>query len=129
MFVLGLTKHLQSIIPVYRLSVMHYRIDSLRGPNSLNSSSAKALFYIFHVLPEWLAIFILFSQNVRKTFGTGLFGDWRGKDETEKEKKKRLLKQAAKEAKKGVSMGRGDVDDVREKERNENSHVAIQESV
>jgi len=109
---------------------MHYRIDSLSGLNSLNSSSAKALFYIFHVLPEWLAIFILLSQNVRKTFGTGLFGDWRAKDETEKEKKKRLLKQAAKEAKKGVSMGRG-VDGAKEKEKNENTgrHVANQESV
>jgi len=105
---------------------MHYKIDSLRGPNSLNSLSAKALFYMFHALPEWLAIFILFSQNARETFGTGLFGDWRVKDETETEKKKRLLKQAAKEAKKGILMGG---DGVGEKQRNDKGHVTIQESV
>jgi len=105
---------------------MHYRIDSLRGPNSLNSSFSKALFYIFHVFPEWLAIFILFSQNARKTFGTGLFGDWRVNDETEMEGEKRLLKQAAKEAKKGISMGG---DGVREKQGNEKVHVTIQANV
>jgi hypothetical protein len=101
---------------------MHYRIGSLRGPDPLNSSSAKALFYIFHVLPEWLAICILFSENVRKTFGTGLFGDWRGKDETEAEKTKRLAKRAAKEEKKGISLRKltRDVGFVGEKEKNEN---------
>ena len=109
---------------------MHYRIDSLRGPNLLDSSSAKAAFYIFHILPEWLAICILFSENVRKTFGTGLFGDWRGKDETEAEKTKRLAKRAAKEKKKrGASLGKltqGDVDYVGEKEKNENARVIIE---
>ena len=108
---------------------MHYRIDSLRGPNSLNSSSAKTAFYIFHALPEWLAICILFSENVRKTFGTGLFGDWRGKDETEAQKQKRLAKRAAKEEKKkGISLGKltqGGVDFVGEKEKNENLRVVI----
>ena len=72
-----LTNHLQSIVAIYRLSVMHYRIDSLRGPNPLDSSTAKATFYTFHILPEWLAVLVLCSVNVRKTFGTALFGDWR----------------------------------------------------
>jgi len=83
---------------------MHYRIDSLRGPNPLDSSTAKAMFYIFHVLPEWLAALFLFSVNVRKTFGTALFGDWRWRDETPKEKEKRLARRAKKEEKKGISM-------------------------
>jgi hypothetical protein len=82
------------------------------------------LFYIFHVLPEWLAICILFSENIRKTFGTGLFGDWRGKDETETQKTKRLAKRAAKEEKKkGGNLTQGDVGRVGEKAKNENAGV------
>jgi len=73
------------------------------------------LFYIFHALPEGFAACILLSGNVRKTFGTGMFGDWRAKDETEKQKTKRLAKRAAKEAKKGIALKQGDVD---EKEEN-----------
>jgi hypothetical protein len=60
---------------------MHYRVDSLKGPNPLNSSSAKTRFYTLHILPEWIAIVVLLSVNVRKTFGTALFGDWRVEDE------------------------------------------------
>ncbi|KIM45438.1 hypothetical protein M413DRAFT_442117 [Hebeloma cylindrosporum] len=128
--VLGQLCILLSIIPIYRLSVMHYRIDVLRGPDPLNSSSAKALFYIFHVLPEWLAICVLISENVRKTFGTGLFGDWRGKDETETEKTKRLAKRAAKEEKKkGISMEKLKQGDIGEKGKKENGLVVTQESV
>ena len=96
---------------------MHHRIDSLRGPNPLDSSSAKGLFYVFHILPEWLAVFVLFSENVRKTFGTGLFGDWKGRDETETEKKKRLEKL------------KGDVGSAGEKEKNGNGPVVVQGSV
>jgi hypothetical protein len=85
---------------------MHHKIDSLRGPNPLDSSSAKAIFYIFHVLPEWLAILVLYSVDVRKTFGTALFGDWRWRDETPKEKQKRLARRAKREEKKkGILMG------------------------
>jgi len=85
---------------------MHYRIDSWRGPSPLDSSSAKAIFYLFHVLPEWLAILVLLSVNVRKTFGTGSFGDIPWDDTTMPfEKEKRLAKQAAKEGEKGTSMG------------------------
>ena len=85
---------------------MHHRIDFLRGPNPLDSSTSKALFYMFHVLPEWIAVSVLFSVNVRKTFGTGLFGDWRWRDETPKEKEKRLARRAKGEEKKkkGISM-------------------------
>jgi hypothetical protein len=104
---------LLSIVPIYRLSVMRYRIDSLRGPNPLDSSTAKAMFYIFHILPEWLAMLALFSVNVRKTFGTALFGDWRWRDETPKEKEKRLAWEAKREEKKkkGISIANTKKDD------------------
>ena len=112
---------------------MHYKVDSLRGPNSLDSLSAKALFYIFHVLPEWLAILVLFSVNVRKTFGTALFGDFRWRDETPEEKKKRLTAQAKREEKKRISMGnmkKGSADSFGEKEKlDENEPVTVSESV
>lgn len=39
-------------------------------------------------LPEWLASLILLENNIRKSFGTGLIGDWRPWDETEKEQVK-----------------------------------------
>ena len=63
------------------------------GPHTLNSPGAKAGFYIFHSLPEWLASLLLLGMNIRQLFGTGLFGDWRRKDETEDQRKKRLEKE------------------------------------
>ena len=87
------------MIGTYRLSVMWLKTTSLTAPSPLNSSSSKALFYIFHVLPEWLASLILFGENIRKTFGTGLVGDWRLWDETEKERVRRLARVAKREAK------------------------------
>jgi len=79
---------------------MPIRTTSLREPNALNTPGGKAAFYICHVLPEWLATLTLFGFNVRKTIGTGFAGDWRQKDETEKEKEKRLKKEAEKLEKK-----------------------------
>lgn len=87
------------MISVYRLSVMWIRVTSLSGPSPLNTPTSKALFYVFHVLPEWLASVILFGDNIRKTFGTGLVGDFRLWDETEKERVKRLAREAKREAK------------------------------
>lgn len=89
---------------VYRLIAMHYRTPSFdyRGPGSLNSSGAKAAFYIFHILPEWLAVAILLCFNTRKIFGTALWGDWRGEDDTaevvEKRKAQKIRRAARKEA-------------------------------
>ncbi|KAL0945506.1 hypothetical protein HGRIS_000990 [Hohenbuehelia grisea] len=87
-----------SIVAIYRLSVMFNRSDSLTStaPEALNSSSAKALFYIFHAFPEWLSIALLFSCNLREICGTGPYADWRSHDETEKEREKRLKKEAIK---------------------------------
>lgn len=87
------------MIGTYRLSVMWLKITSLTATSPLNTPSSKALFYVFHVLPEWLASVILFGDNIRKTFGTGLIGDWRLWDETEKERVKRLARIAKREAK------------------------------
>jgi len=81
------------------------KVTSLTDPSSLNTSAGKAAFYILHVLPEWLASVTLFAENIRKTFGTGLGGDYRARDETPSEKEKRHAayenrrnKKAAKEA-------------------------------
>lgn len=75
------------------------------GPGTLNSSGAKAAFYVFHVLPEWLASVALFSTSVRKAFGTGLAGDWRFRDETPAEGQSRLEKEAKKAEKKNEKSG------------------------
>lgn len=72
---------------------------SSTAPGSLNSSGAKASFYILHVLPEWLSNAILFTFNIRQMLGTGIFGDWRDHDETEKERVKREAREAKREAK------------------------------
>ncbi|KAM6489531.1 hypothetical protein JOM56_015027 [Amanita muscaria] len=97
---------LVSIIAIYRFSVMYNTTNSLFsvGHNSLNSAGAKACFYVFHVVPEWLATLLLFSTNVRQVFGTGPFGDWRKADETEKERNKRLERQKKAARKKEKAM-------------------------
>ncbi|KAF8152739.1 hypothetical protein BJ912DRAFT_1015368 [Pholiota molesta] len=75
-----------STIAIYRLAIMWQRTISL-----------AAGFYIFHVLPEWLVTLILFGDNARKTYGTGLFGDWRIRDESDEQRQKRETKEAEKE--------------------------------
>ena len=87
------------MIGVYRLSVMGFKTTSLSASSPLNTPLSKAAFYVFHVLPEWLASLILFGYNIRKTFGTGCIGDWRIVDETEKQRVKRLAREAKREAK------------------------------
>jgi len=97
--ILGVVYTLMIVIGIYRLSVMWLKVTSLSAQSPLNTPGSKALFYIFHVLPEWLASVILLGYNIRKTFGTGLCGDWRLWDETEKERVKRLARIAKREAK------------------------------
>ncbi|TFK20922.1 hypothetical protein FA15DRAFT_673031 [Coprinopsis marcescibilis] len=94
--VISLLSFLVGIIACYRLSVMHNTTTALdsTAPGSLNTPGAKAAFYVLHVLPEWLVSAILLGCNVRKTFGTGMFGDWRGHDETPKEKASREKSEA-----------------------------------
>ncbi|KAF8812922.1 hypothetical protein BYT27DRAFT_6399199 [Phlegmacium glaucopus] len=91
---------LMIMVGIYRLSVMHIKTTSLSAPSVLNTPRAKAAFYVVHVLPEWLASLILFGVNIRKTLGTGMWGDWRGKDETEKQRAKREKREAKRQSKK-----------------------------
>jgi len=86
-------------VGIYRLSVMRFNTTSLSAPSPLNTPRSKAAFYIFHVLPEWLASLIIFGNNIRKTFGTGFLGDKRLWDETETERVERLKQEAKREAK------------------------------
>ncbi|KJA20614.1 hypothetical protein HYPSUDRAFT_781786 [Hypholoma sublateritium FD-334 SS-4] len=85
----------RGVLVICAMSIL-IRTTSLLLDSVLDTSSAKAAFYVFHVLPEWLASLILFTDNTRKTFGTGPFGDWRIRDETEKQRKKREAKNAKK---------------------------------
>ncbi|KAG8739498.1 hypothetical protein FRC10_005561 [Ceratobasidium sp. 414] len=78
------------IIPIYRLCVLHIRTGNILDPLS---SSARAVFYIFHVLPEWLCISVLLGTNVRARFNTGKWGDYEMDDE---DRNKRLEKAKAK---------------------------------
>lgn len=59
------------------------------APGSLNSPGSKAAFYVFQVLPEWLATASQLVVNIRRMCGSGPFGDWRYRDETPKEREKR----------------------------------------
>jgi len=73
---------------LYRMGIMHNTTPYLTPipgttnypAGSLTSHSEKALFYIFHALPEYIASSLLLSVNLRKLFNTGPFGDWRGSD-------------------------------------------------
>ncbi|KZV89145.1 hypothetical protein EXIGLDRAFT_721631 [Exidia glandulosa HHB12029] len=69
-------------VPIYRFATMHFTIPDLlfTGPGSLESGSSKALFYVFHCLPEWATAALLVLPNTRKLFRTGAWGDWRGQD-------------------------------------------------
>ncbi|KAF9568237.1 hypothetical protein CPC08DRAFT_702662 [Agrocybe pediades] len=83
---------LMAVIAIYRLAVMHIKTTSLTEPNQLDTPAGKAEFYVFHVVPEWIALCLLYAINVRKTFSTGLGGDWRAVDKSKEaadgEKKK-----------------------------------------
>ncbi|KAF8644646.1 hypothetical protein AX16_008358 [Volvariella volvacea WC 439] len=89
------------IVAIYRLSIMHNETTSLTSfaPGSQNQTRDKVLFYIFHIFPEWTVEAILWCTNMRQTYQTGYFGDWRWRDETPKEKEKREEKEKKREEK------------------------------
>ncbi|KAF9476866.1 hypothetical protein BDN70DRAFT_881858 [Pholiota conissans] len=97
------------IIAIYRLTVMGQRTTSLEMVGPLDTTGAKAAFYIFHVLPEWLAALVLFGGNTRQTFGAGMFGDYRLRDETEAQKQKRETKEAEKAKQRMLDMSQSDI--------------------
>lgn len=90
----------QSVVAIYRLAVMHNQTTSLTSlvPSSLNTPAAKATFYVFHMLPEWISVALLFGFNIREMFDTGLWGNWRNADETECQKERRIARAAKKRA-------------------------------
>ncbi|KAH9916209.1 uncharacterized protein B0H18DRAFT_958911 [Fomitopsis serialis] len=59
------------VTTVYRLAAMMSFTTSLTsmGPGSLNGPTAKALFYTFHVAPEWVSSTMLLVVNVRDMYG------------------------------------------------------------
>ncbi|KAF4566561.1 hypothetical protein AB1N83_003862 [Pleurotus pulmonarius] len=83
-------------VAIYRAAVLHNTTSSFTSmePGSLNSPADKAFFYVFQILPEWLSILALFSVNARELVGSGPWGDWRGKDESQAAKAKRERKAA-----------------------------------
>ncbi|CAA7260581.1 unnamed protein product [Cyclocybe aegerita] len=98
--VILLLMSLLATVAIYRLIVMRFKTTSIREFSPLNSPGSKATFYVFHMLPEWLFGLIVFGGNSRQTFGTGRWGDWRSRDETEKEKALREKKKAESDNKK-----------------------------
>ncbi|QRV96529.1 hypothetical protein RhiJN_24547 [Ceratobasidium sp. AG-Ba] len=73
-------------VPIYRLCVLHIRTDNVFDPLS---PSARAVSYIFHLLPEWLCVCVLLGTNVRARFDTGRWGDY---ELTDYNRNKRLEK-------------------------------------
>ena len=65
----------QSVPGIYRLGAMANWTDGLlsTAPGSLNSQGAKAVFYVLHILPEWIVATALLSVNVKQMFG---FKNW-----------------------------------------------------
>jgi len=65
------------LIAIYRLVVMRFQTTTLlsTAPGSLNTPASKTVFYLLHVLPEWIAMVMLLSVNVREVYGTGKKGD------------------------------------------------------
>jgi hypothetical protein len=100
----GIITILVSVIASYRLSVVRKTTTALdsMAPESLNTTYSKTLFYVFHAAPEWIICAIVLSVNVRRTFGTGPFGDVRNRDETPEQKEKRLKREAERAAKKNA---------------------------
>lgn len=65
----------QSVPGIYRLGAMANWTDGLlsTAPGSLNSQAAKAVFYVLHILPEWVVATALLCVNVKQMFG---FKNW-----------------------------------------------------
>ncbi|CAE6510306.1 unnamed protein product [Rhizoctonia solani] len=81
-------------VPIYRLCVLGVRTMDVFAPLS---PSARALFYIFHLAPEWICVSILLGTNVRARFGTGKWGDYelgeKGRDKRQKKEEANQLHQ------------------------------------
>ncbi|KAJ7124776.1 hypothetical protein C8R43DRAFT_1135457 [Mycena crocata] len=103
-FLLTLTT-LLLIPPIYRLTVMHYKTPELAAANhqAQNEQTDKAVFYVFHVLPEWIVAAIACAANVKEICQTGDKGDEEWRDPTAEEVAKRERKAREKEMKKAAA--------------------------
>lgn len=65
------------MIIIYRFPILLFKTTSIFStePFSQNRPVEKALFYILHAAPEFLATATLVCVDVRRVFGTGLWGD------------------------------------------------------
>ncbi|KAF9491937.1 hypothetical protein BDN71DRAFT_1474525 [Pleurotus eryngii] len=90
------------ITGIYRSYAMSNITTELtsQAPGSLNTPADKTTFYIFHILPEWMAAATLFGFRMREIFQTGLSGDNRWRDERPDEREDRLEEEREKEEKK-----------------------------
>ena len=72
----------QIIVSFYRLIAMRHTMPGIHftGPGAESSTADKALFYVFHGVPEVVFSAILVVPNTRKAFRTGIWGDYRSKD-------------------------------------------------
>ncbi|CEL57114.1 hypothetical protein RSOLAG1IB_08346 [Rhizoctonia solani AG-1 IB] len=78
-------------VPIYRLCVLGIRTINVFEPLS---PSARAVFYIFHLVPEWICVSVLLGTNVRARFRTGRWGDYELRESL---RDKRLAKAAEEE--------------------------------
>ncbi|CAE6473197.1 unnamed protein product [Rhizoctonia solani] len=85
-------------VPIYRLCVLQIRTINVFEPLS---PSARAIFYIVHLVPEWLCASVLLGTNVRARFCTGRWGDYELRESL---RDKRLEKVAEN----GISLGEVD---------------------
>jgi len=67
---------LLSIPAIYQLATTHFETSALQSTasGSLSSAGAKAAFYVFQSVPEFMFVVIVMSVNVREMFHTGPFG-------------------------------------------------------
>ncbi|KAF7340050.1 hypothetical protein MVEN_01923000 [Mycena venus] len=103
---------LLTIPPIYRLVVMRHTTPDVHalGHEAQNTGADKAAFYVVHLLPEWIVIFLMCIFNVREICQTGFKGDTRWWDETPKEREKRERKEREKARKKAEKKNRSTIE-------------------
>ena len=67
------------MVPVYRLCVFHLTTNSISSRHTssqLPDEVQKVIFYVFHIVPEWLIAAVVLCMDTRKSFDTGIWGDY-----------------------------------------------------
>ncbi|KAG8722721.1 hypothetical protein FRC08_012600 [Ceratobasidium sp. 394] len=78
-------------VPIHRLCVLHIRTKNVFDPLS---PSARAVFYIIHILLEWLCACVLLGTKVRARFNTGKWGDYELTDHARNKRLERARRDA-----------------------------------